>query len=493
MQTQKRFDVAIIGSGFAGSILASILAKRNLRVVMIDSTSHPRFAIGESSTPIADIVLRRLGRTYDLPELVSLSTWGSWQRDHHRVTCGCKRGFSYFAHSLGHEFSEPSLGDRSLLVAASSHDDVADTHWYRPEVDHFLHSLAVAQGATALDNHEVVGIESVGNGYSVQCKGKTNRSVEATWVIDASGRAGTTAKLCDGVNLIDQMRTRTHSVFAHYRGVGKWTGFRRDRGEELSDDPFDADDAAQHHVLQDGWLWMLRFCNGITSVGYTTKMERSLEYSGYPSIELMMEQADRTAPHVAPHTSPKRDDNAIKPQSSGRLQRFYDPLVADRIVMLPTAAVTIDPLHSTGIAHAIAGVDRVADLLLETDTERKSTMLREYRSAVIDETRLADRLVHTAYETMQDFPRFTVACMLYFAGAIRCEERFQSGDQPAKLWNADDDAFVEFVHWACDLLCDPTVNEFHDMIEQRMRPWNTAGLMNPEVKNRYAYTATKSS
>ena len=483
MPTQDRFDVAIIGSGFAGSILASVLAKRKLRVAMIDSASHPRFAIGESSTPIADMVLRRLGHSYDLPELVSLSTWGSWQRDHRQVACGCKRGFSYFVHNPGRVFAEPSLGDRSLLVAASSHDDVADTHWYRPEVDHFLYSHAVTQGVTALNNSEVVGITPSSNGYSVQCKGKTNFQIDATWIIDASGRAAVTAKLCDGTNLIDQMRTRTHSVFAHYRSVEKWTDYRRDRGEDVSEDPFDADDAAQHHILRDGWLWMLRFRNGITSVGYTTKLDWSLEHTGYPSIDALMKYADCVAP--------SHPDNNIEPQSSGRLQRFFDPLVAERIAMLPSAAVTIDPLHSTGIAHALAGVDRVAELLLENDSERQTSMLQEYRRAVIDETRLADRLVHTAYETMHDFPRFTVACMLYFAGAIRCEERYQSGDRPAKLWNADDDVFVKFAHWACDLLCDPTVNEFHDQIQDRMRPWNTAGLMNPDVNNRYAYTATK--
>ena len=75
-----KFDVAIIGSGFAGSILAWILASRGRKVALIDAAIHPRFAIGESSTPIADKLLMRLGQHYDLPELVQLSTYGGWQQ-----------------------------------------------------------------------------------------------------------------------------------------------------------------------------------------------------------------------------------------------------------------------------------------------------------------------------------------------------------------------------------------------------------------------------
>ena len=72
-----KYDVAIIGSGFAGSILAWILAKRGRRVALIDSIQHPRFAIGESSTPIADMLLRHLGEKHSISQLVDLATYGT--------------------------------------------------------------------------------------------------------------------------------------------------------------------------------------------------------------------------------------------------------------------------------------------------------------------------------------------------------------------------------------------------------------------------------
>ena len=57
-------DVAILGSGFAGSLTALILDRIGLSVVLLERRSHPRFAIGESSTPAADFVLADLVQLY---------------------------------------------------------------------------------------------------------------------------------------------------------------------------------------------------------------------------------------------------------------------------------------------------------------------------------------------------------------------------------------------------------------------------------------------
>ena len=44
------FDIAVIGSGFGGSLIAMIAKRLGRSVVMIERDRHPRFAIGESST-----------------------------------------------------------------------------------------------------------------------------------------------------------------------------------------------------------------------------------------------------------------------------------------------------------------------------------------------------------------------------------------------------------------------------------------------------------
>ena len=73
-------DVAIVGSGFAGSLTALALLRRGRRVVLIERGRHPRFAIGESSTPLANLLLEELADRYDLPQVRVFSKWGTWQR-----------------------------------------------------------------------------------------------------------------------------------------------------------------------------------------------------------------------------------------------------------------------------------------------------------------------------------------------------------------------------------------------------------------------------
>jgi transcriptional regulator GlxA family with amidase domain len=47
------FDIVIVGSGFAGSLMAMIARRLGHSVVLVERGRHPRFAIGESSTPLA--------------------------------------------------------------------------------------------------------------------------------------------------------------------------------------------------------------------------------------------------------------------------------------------------------------------------------------------------------------------------------------------------------------------------------------------------------
>src|SRR5687768_3090155 len=62
------------------------------------------------------------------------------------VACGLKRGFTFYFHEQGQAWRPRSDRANELLVAASPHDQIADTHWYRPDFDHLLVQLAQAEG-----------------------------------------------------------------------------------------------------------------------------------------------------------------------------------------------------------------------------------------------------------------------------------------------------------------------------------------------------------
>src|SRR2546429_3114578 len=119
------FDMAVVGSGFGGSLTAMIARRLGRSVILLERGRHPRFAIGESSTPLANLLLEELATRYDLPRLLPLTKWGSWQRAYPEIACGLKRGFTFHHHAFGKSFAaDPQRGDQ-LLVAASPHDGIA--------------------------------------------------------------------------------------------------------------------------------------------------------------------------------------------------------------------------------------------------------------------------------------------------------------------------------------------------------------------------------
>ncbi len=469
LAADRRFDVAIIGSGFSGSLLAWVLASQGRRVIVIDAAKHPRFAIGESSTPIADLLLRHIGDVYSLPALQQLSTFGGWQASFPELACGRKRGFSYYQHRKGEAFSDDDEHCRSMMAAASADDDSADTHWYRHDVDQFFFQQAVAAGCDAL---ELATVEDIELGQTNKLILSSGESVESSWLIDASGRSGVVANKLSLPSKTSELRTNTRSVFGHFVGVGSWKQFCAEQELCTDKDPFDCDDSAQHHLLDDGWIWMLRFNNDVTSVGWTHRSSNPVPLKAlggadhYPSLAKLLDAAKLIS-----------EPGVI---SSGRLQRLYDPVVNHRCLLMPTAACTIDPLHSTGIAHGVSGVMRVAEVLLSGGDDER---LQNYRRDVIEEAKLIDQLVSLSYDAMDDFPRFTAACMLYFCAAIACEEQIIAGQIPRQFWNAGNAGFLDVV----DRFPQLTIGEIRTAIE----PWNVAGLMDPGAMNRYAYTATK--
>src|SRR2546426_4334667 len=185
------FDVAVIGSGFAGSLLAIVCRRLGRSVVLIERGRHPRFAIGESSSPLANLLLEELCDRYGLSRIRPLSAWGSWQRRYPEIGCGLKRGFTFYGHKLGCPFAgDPERRDQ-LLVAASPRDEIADTHWYRADFDAFLAGEAQACGVEYLDQARLERVSLTCGGVTLEGEREGKAlSVRARFVCDATGPRG---------------------------------------------------------------------------------------------------------------------------------------------------------------------------------------------------------------------------------------------------------------------------------------------------------------
>lgn len=494
----ERFDVVIIGSGFSGSLLSWILAKQGQKVLLVDSGHHPRFAIGESSTPTADFLIHHIATRWGLEKLAPLATWGSWKQAYPDLVCGKKRGFSYYKHDKGQCFFDDHQHNRSFLVAASCDDRYSDTHWLRSSVDQFFVQCAIEDGATLLAGTtlQAARYDRFNSLWNLRLKNNGGlKSIASPWLIDASGGGAATADFVGNPLDDDWMRTRTRATFAHYQGVQPFEDGRS------ADDPFCGDDAAQHHLVENGWWWMLRFDNGITSVGLVEKLNAVsvADSSGsdaylqdtlnqYPSIAKLLCQAKKVAPILAAQGRSEQFPCAIR---SGRLSRCRTKASAPGLILLPNAYGFVDPLHSTGIAHALSGVTRVATLLLEP-TRAIDIELNQYDRDLRREIRWLDTLIAGCYFAMPNFQRFIAFSSFYFTAAIRFEAVMSADPTvwPDGFLQADDKLMMDAAETSIREINDPSItdDQFTDRVRQRIRHWNNVGLLDPKNRNRLDHT-----
>lgn len=499
-------DIAILGSGFAGSLTALILDRIGLRPVLIDKATHPRFAIGESSTPIANLILRELADTYNLPRLRPLSTYGTWQDTYPHLVAGRKRGFSYFKHQPGEAFTPDPHHANELLVAANRDDYHCDTHWLRADVDAFLAEEVRSAGIAFFDNTQIAALHNEGGWRLLGQRDDERIQITAAFVIDATGAAGVVPRALGLADDSQRLETRSRALFAHFSGIKRWHDMMAPQGGPVADHPYYCDYAALHHVLDGAWMWMLRFNNEVVSAGLMLDERR---YPLDPTVSPEQEWAAWLQRHPSLQEQ-FADAKIVDPPGTllrtGRLQRRAAHVVGRNWALLPHTAGFIDPLHSTGIAHTLCGLERLMRLVAQHwGRPSLATELKRYEQDVLCELALIDKLVSACYASFGPFRLFAASTMLYFAAVITYERRRarHRDGQPLCEFNrlflcADDEALCHAVADASERLSQmqadgaaspAQVVAFEQYVEAAIQPYNTVGLFHPRVPNMYHHTA----
>jgi len=484
------FDLAIIGSGFGGSLLAMVARRIGLSVILLERATHPRFAIGESTSPLANLLIEQLAERYDLPRLKALASWGEWQRAYPEVIGGLKRGFTYFKHEAGKPYRAAADRANQLLVAASPNDETADSHWLRSSVDQFLLKEATALGAEYLDQTWLHSVEWRADGIA-ELKGERlgeSVRVAARLVVDAGGPRGFLSRQLNLPETTFVGYPPTQSLFSHFAGVR--------RSDEMPDyavsdaPPYPMDDAAVHHVFDDGWMWVLRFNNGVTSAGVATTDELANELrlaEGEPAWRRFLSRFPSIAAQFA---------------GAEAIREFtWQPRVTYRATeaagrnwaMLPSAAAFVDPLFSTGIPLTLLGIERLGRILLESfGGNELSERLHEYGAVTLAEADHTAHFIGACYAAFPRFENFTAYSMFYFAAASYSEmaRRLDRGHLVTRFLAADRLAFAASLREFGNELrvpgdgADPTA--FARRIAAAVDGLNVAGLCNPQKRNWYA-------
>ena len=525
----RHYDIAIVGSGFAGSLLAMIARRLGRSVVLIERGRHPRMVIGESSTPLTNLMLEELATRFDLPTIKPLSKWGTWQQAHPDVACGLKRGFTFYHHALEQPAPFPPDRNNQLLVAASPHDRIADTHWYRADFDHLFVREAQKLGVTYLDETTLTDItesddeitltgtrnQRKSDRFVCEKKGchsdperaervegeepphfarscddppeKTDVTLSAKFVVDASGPHGF---LHRALNLKERPLPNfpaTQALYSHFTGVGRIGSSTQDQP------PYPPDSAAVHHIFDGGWIWLLHFNNGITSAGIAATDTLAARWN-LAEGEAAWQRILRDIPALREQFATAK---AVQPfRHILRLSFRSATITGKRWALLPSAAGFVDPLLSTGFPLTLLGIDRLATIIeRDWESHRFAPNLETYAAQTDADLLAASRLIGSLYANMDNFPVFASLSHLYFAVASFSEtaRRLNKPHLAPSFLLHDHPQFgpacIRLYERARQLHTTHESTQLSEDILRTIEPFNVAGLGNPQRRNWYPVEA----
>jgi FADH2 O2-dependent halogenase len=486
------YDVAVIGSGFAGSLFAMIARRLGKSVVLLERGRHPRFAIGESSTPLSNLLLEDLSLRYNLPGLTPLAKWGTWREAYPNVDGGLKRGFTFYHHKLGQpDVIHPDRRDQ-LLVAASPHDAIADTHWYRADVDQLFVREAQKTGVEYFDEVHLQCAAEHDHGMRLEgTRHGEKLAFSARFVLDATGPRGFLHQALALPELALPDFPRTQALFTHFLKVGRLEDLPIAAAGDTP--PYPVDDAAVHHVFDGGWIWVLRFRSGITSAGVaaTTPLADHFRLSeGAPAWDRLMQSLPAVHGQFAAASAERPFIHMP------RLGFRSGAIAGKRWALLPSAAGFVDPLFSTGFPLVLFGVMRLAAILeAHWDSPRFSEALSTYASRTEGDLLATARLIGSLYASMANFPLFVSLSLLYFATASFAEtaRRLGKPELASAFLLHDHPMFgtqsAELLNRARQVRGSDSTEKLISEVLRAIEPFNVAGLGDRRRRNWYPVDA----
>jgi flavin-dependent dehydrogenase len=359
-------DVAVLGGGLAGNLLARQLRRRlpGLRVALFERSAERSYKVGESTVEIAShYLVRRQGLSRYLYE-------------QHLP----KNGIRYFFDSPAcdvplEQMSE--LGTINLPFHPTFQIDRA-----RMEGD-----LLEMNGKDGVDVRVGVAVEEVeigehGAPHVLAFPGGERRT--ARWLVDAGGREGFLAKRLDW--RVREAEHRMGSVWARFENVADI--------DQLGSDAFHARvrHTTRHlstlHFLYRGyWIWVIPLGFGIVSIGVT----------GVPVREAGLRTPEGLRAFLDGHACMREllaEAKAVDFGSLARIaygtKRFFD---ARRIALVGEAATAADPLYSPGSDFIALENDFVTELVArEQAGESEAELARR--------TELYDRFMAFRHESV---------------------------------------------------------------------------------------------
>lgn len=484
-------DVAIIGSGMGGSVCATMLAKLGYSVVLLEKGQLPRFAIGESTTPLFSKKIRHLGQAYSIPEFEYMSTYDNIKEHNLPFTCGPKELFHYFWQVPGQQNAvENDNNIREIIVQTPE----IDTQLLRGESDKYMVDVAIKYGVDYRDLTIISEIHFNDDGVIVDCESEIlgRYRLAAKFIIDSSGFKSLISQQLNLAVPAEELNIplNSRSIFTHFEDVNSFETVANAPEFFINRTPAGRERATQHHCFEGGWVWIIPFGNGVTSVGLNLDIDvfgensvsAEIEFWGiisrYPIIYKMLEGKQARFPLI----------------KTGRIQHRVSEVAGDRWAMLPGAAVGVDAWFSTGLASTLMCAHRIVDLLhteiLPTQNFKKS-VFQNYEKALFKEWETTCTMVNGIYKSFKHFEVFKYYCFFCFMGAETFAYRggvARPHDMNSLLLSAGDMEFMKKFEHFYDLVLalhkeenifPETIDYMRNFIQVEMKPYNFRDYGNP--------------
>jgi halogenation protein CepH len=350
-------DVVVVGGGPGGSTLATLVAMRGHRVILLEKEKFPRYQIGESLLPATVHGLCRLTGVAE-----ELAKAGFTKKRGGTMRWGARPEPWTFAFSVSPKMTGET--SHAYQVERSKFDQIL--------LDHARHT-----GVDVREQHSVTNViseEDRVRGVSYADADGNEGTIRARYVVDASGNKSRIYQQAGATRQYSEF-FRSLALFGYFEG-----------GKRLAE-------PNSGNILccafDSGWFWYIPLSQDLTSVGAVVRHDLASKIQGDPEEALMSLIAEcpmitdylRGAKRV---TEGQYGELRVRKDYSYANTSFWRPGMA----LVGDAACFVDPIFSSGVHLATYGallaarsINSVLDQTVDEETafaEFEQRYRREY-------------------------------------------------------------------------------------------------------------------